>query len=1105
MIGEGLKLISNTSRREISASWYRALTLTERIALWQAAGKPKLASERLDMDLARQKMSWWKELSPFEQGTAFARRLALDGLTEDELLYLLAEPIEAMQERVVGDMVWLDKLLQAFTLTDKDIPRPLPPLPVLQGLEVFAAPILPLLRHAWKRMYVEMQILLQRRKEPPFDPDTVIEQLFLLLPGQLLRKVSKVLTLELNVMRVEGRLQGETPEARFAYFVDWCCEPAAMLSILEKYPVLARQLIALMDQWRETSLELLQRLCMDWKEIRASLSPETDPGFLVEIHGGGSDAHRGGRSVSLLRFSSGFKMAYKPRSFAIDIHFQELLRWLNARSKLPPFRIQRLVDKGTYGWAEFIDAHDCTSTEQIERFYIRQGAYLALLHMLSATDMHAENLVAAGEHPVLVDLEALFRPRIRHDDDREQAGDAIDELLQASVLAVGLLPQRVWSSQQMIGVDMSGMSQMQGQVFPLPLNRWSQVGTDQMRVVRDHLILSGQQNSPRVNGRNVELCQYQHCIVFGFVSQYQMLMDNRAELLSNVLPRFARDEIRLILRPTMAYSLMLQESFHPDVLRDALDVYRYLDHLWAITRQQAYMTDVIEAERADLLSNDVPFFLTLVSSKDLYTSSATCIRSFCAQTGLETVTQRLQRLDEHDLLRQVWIIQASLVTIAGDNYPHRQAHMPALQLRAPTFRATPEYLLTTAQTIGRRLDTLAIRDARRIHWLGMSSGPNYEWQISPAGNDLYNGLSGIAFFLAYLGESEGQEQYTELAHAIAFSFYQQLERPDAQPLFGATIGAFDGWGSLLYLFAHLQALWHEPWLAAAAAYVIERIKPLIEQDKIFDIVHGSAGCLTALLSWYSVDAHPSILAEALRCGQHLIQSLDLASNDSTASAALRQKGLLTGYAHGAAGMALSLAQLAAVSQQEHFQTAALALLSFERQLFSPQRKNWPDLRIVKASMHTQSPNAARFMVAWCHGATGVGLSRIELLKYLHCDNAMLQQEIEAALQTTLNEGFGYNHSLCHGDLGNLELLLSATEQLDQSHYLEPLTRLTAVLLESGERNGWVTGLPLGVETPGLMLGLAGIGYEFLRLAQPQRIPNLLLLAPPIHVATTSLI
>jgi hypothetical protein len=44
--------------------------------------------------------------------------------------------------------------------------------------------------------------------------------------------------------------------------------------------------------------------------------------------------------------------------------------------------------------------------------------------------------------------------------------------------------------------------------------------------------------------------------------------------------------------------------------------------------------------------------------------------------------------------------------------------------------------------------------------------------------------------------------------------------------------------------------------------------------------------------------------------------------------------------------------------------------------------------------------------------------------------------------------------------------------------------------------GWVTGVPLGVETPGLMTGLAGIGYELLRLAAPERVPSVLLLAPP---------
>jgi hypothetical protein len=35
-----------------------------------------------------------------------------------------------------------------------------------------------------------------------------------------------------------------------------------------------------------------------------------------------------------------------------------------------------------------------------------------------------------------------------------------------------------------------------------------------------------------------------------------------------------------------------------------------------------------------------------------------------------------------------------------------------------------------------------------------------------------------------------------------------------------------------------------------------------------------------------------------------------------------------------------------------------------------------------------------------------------------------------------------------------------------------------------------------VESPGLMTGLAGIGYALLRLAEPHRVPSVLGLAPP---------
>ena len=52
------------------------------------------------------------------------------------------------------------------------------------------------------------------------------------------------------------------------------------------------------------------------------------------------------------------------------------------------------------------------------------------------------------------------------------------------------------------------------------------------------------------------------------------------------------------------------------------------------------------------------------------------------------------------------------------------------------------------------------------------------------------------------------------------------------------------------------------------------------------------------------------------------------------------------------------------------------------------------------------------------------------------------------------------------------------------------------MLASIERDGWLCGTRGGVEAPGLMNGLAGIGYGLLRLAAPERVPSVLALEPP---------
>jgi lantibiotic modifying enzyme len=81
-------------------------------------------------------------------------------------------------------------------------------------------------------------------------------------------------------------------------------------------------------------------------------------------------------------------------------------------------------------------------------------------------------------------------------------------------------------------------------------------------------------------------------------------------------------------------------------------------------------------------------------------------------------------------------------------------------------------------------------------------------------------------------------------------------------------------------------------------------------------------------------------------------------------------------------------------------------------------------------------------------------------------------------------------------MGNVELLLQASQMSWSSDAHERLAAFSRYILRSIKEHGWRCGVPFGLETPGLMTGLAGIGYGLLRLAEPQRVPSVLLLEPP---------
>lgn len=1086
------KISNHASQYWQKASWYRATPLTERIASQQRNIDSHSSHTLRKSDRAKQRLQRWKEQTPFDKGDYFARRLAMDSLTEDDLLTLLDEPIEAVQAHDSPPPTWLIELLTAFADADTaaDFTLPLPTRGEGTDTMAFLNTLKPLLRSGLARLQAGIQELTHKYASLPFDLQTIVPLLFARIPALILPKLSRTIVLELHVARVQGRLPGETPEERFQHFLQELGQPEKMLSLLEEYAVLARQLVEMLDRWVSCELELLERLCADWQQIQSIFLPASDPGVLIEIEQGAGDTHRGGHNVTILKWSSGFRLLYKPRAMTLDLHFQELLTWLNTHGQQPAFRTLTIIDKQTYGWCEFVPACDCTSREEVERFYQRQGGYLALLYALEATDFHGQNLIASGEHPILVDLEALFHERFSEYETMLQANPG-NETLGHSVLRIGLLPRRKWSTDQAEGIDRSGLGNYAGQLTPRPVPIWEERGTDQMHVIRERVTLAPGKNQPKLSGHDIDVLEYRESVVTGFAATYRLLIQHRQALLTEIVPRFAHDEVRCLLRATRAYSLLLKESFHPNVLRDALDRDRLFDRLWVGVEQQPYLSKVIAAEQADLLAGDIPLFTTRPDSRDLFTSRGETIADFFEESALDLVSKRIQQLEEQDLERQIWIIRASFTSMTLGDMPGIQRR---LHLQPSQSSVTYERLITAARAVGDRLCKLALHREESVGWVGVTLVREREWHLLPTSTGLYSGTSGIVLFLAYLGILTGEERYTTLARLTLASTRSQVARQKQRPEL-ASIGTFEGLGGFIYLLSHLGALWNDPTLYQEAEEMIKLLPDAISKNEIIDVMSGSAGCIAALLSLYAVAPSQSTLATAIQCGDHLIARAR-PQNRGIGWSTKRQETPLTGFSHGNAGIALNLLRLFALSREERFRQTALAAMEYERSLFSLERRNWPDLRqkVISRYQRTGQEDSSSYLVAWCNGASGIGLARLESLKYV--DDATLRAEIDAALQTTLAHGFGLNHCLCHGDMGNLKFVLTATQRLALPQYEEQVHHLTSMLLDSIERHGWVTGLPLGVETPGLMTGIAGTGYALLWLACPERIPSVLLLAPP---------
>ena len=864
-------------------------------------------------------------------------------------------------------------------------------------------------------------------------------------------KLNRVLLLELHAAKLAGELTAEDEDGRFAQFVAKAISSEFAELLQQRYPPLLPRLQRALSQQCDAIESLLKRMIADRAELARWLGAA--PGRLLGLSLGQGDLHEGGQTVARLTFEGG-RVMYKPRSLRIDTVLDAFLAQVFEGAGR--IRVPAVLDRGDYGWAAFVEHRYCDGDAELRDFYRGLGHWLAVLRLLGGTDIHLENLIAAGPVPVVVDVESLFTvarpvPASNHG----QAYDLAQTLIQSSVLRTGIVPFRT----RTLGfgrADLSAAGSLPGEQPQLQVPVIANDGTTQARVEMVEAEMESSQNHP---SPNPEVWRYWDEISDSFIDASQRLRQLDADGgLAPLLAAFEGSRAREVRRATQIYVEIGRMLWHPASLHDEATALERARKMFSSAVAGTLSTpEEIAGEIEDLRHGDIPVFVAPLTPERI------------GEILADWRSMRIE-LEEMTIRSSLVVTQLNSGTDGPserDSRSHyaRRPHSESLDQRRRRLAAdTTERLLRAAVRAGDGSTT----------WVSPESFGDKGWHVQPLSGDSYFGLGGVAVALAGYrhevahGRADAVAGVDDALEGALLAMQATLAAEIT-----ATVGGFTGDGSRIWAWLVLHDLLDRPQLltnACACAAALEQKG--FESDSSFDITDGSCGAIAPLLGLAAATADPRWLALAASAGRHLQAT---ARFDEQGGAYWQTLGLadpIGGFAHGGYGIGWALARLAdsdagSQDEREAWGKLAQAAFAFQDSLFDASVGNWRDVRMQ---------DTVNFPT-WCNGGVGIGLAATDL----YARNGDAQALLDLRRAVTASRGqWGFTHTLCHGDFSLWELLVRAS-RLDPEASAIDQEEATAQVVSSIEEHGIVGGITRKAFTPGLMTGLAGAIHSLNRM------------------------
>ncbi|MDQ6815724.1 MAG: hypothetical protein M3040_18490 [Bacteroidota bacterium] len=395
----------------------------------------------------------------------------------------------------------------------------------------------------------------------------------------------------------------------------------------------------------------------------------------------------------------------------------------------------------------------------------------------------------------------------------------------------------------------------------------------------------------------------------------------------------------------------------------------------------------------------------------------------------------------------------------------------------------------------------AIWSNKSCNWIGNTNEDFYGMPKNYAkalGTNFYDGTAGVAFFLTAMLQLQ---KNTVIEKTVAGAFQQIIDKElqlqsEHEYLYGK-LGFYTGWPGCIYVLLYAANALNRPDYYDAARQLTEKCMQLPEQYWGLDIIDGAAGAITAFAAIYRKQPDARLKDFIVSLGAYLLTKADKKPGSISWDTMAEKTNNLTGYAHGAAGFAHAFTELYNVTEDEAYLKIVRDIVAYEDGHFNSSQQNWPDFRKYETAYAPAQSTEQVCGVAWCHGAPGIGLSRLRSYQITH--DVSFIRDVDIAVQTTIKAATADllgNYSLCHGLFGNAELLLCAADVFQRAELRQQAEQLGEecfnrfILKQLPLPNG----LQTLSDTPDFMLGSSGIGYFFLRLVDPKKFPCMLLIS-----------